>query len=227
MHVAIIMNGNGRWAIRRGLPPTACHTVGATAVRRTVDSALQAGVKTLTLYALSSSTCDGSTHELDADLRVLDGYLRADGQRCAEQSVGITLIGHGKYLGAQRLRSALEETRTSRDVASKRMHVRIVIDYSAHDSVVQSTWCGAHPQASETFTRRLKEVDDTALTAGAVDLLIRTGGGNCRSEFMLWEVAYARLHHADCLWPDFTPRDFQRALSRVADYEPPSPSLRS
>lgn len=216
MHVAIIMNGNGRWAMRRGLPPTACHIVGATAVRCAVDSALQAGVKTLTLYALPSSLCEDSPHELDAGLRVLGDYLRAEGRRCAEQSVGITVIGHGKWLGAQRLRSALEGTCPSQGVAGSRMHLRIVIDYSAHDSVVQSTWCSTHPQASETFTRRLRELDDTALTAGAVDLLIHTGGGKCRGEFMLWEVAYARLHHADCLWPDFTPRDFHRALSRVA-----------
>lgn len=219
MHVAIIMNGNGRWALRRGLPATACHTVGAAAVRNTVDSALQAGVKTLTLYALSSSTREDPAHELDTDLRVLGDYLRAESRRCAEQSVGITVIGH-RRLAAERLRSALAGSCRSRDASDSRLHLRIVTDYTAHDSVVQSTWCSAHPRASENFTRRLREVDHTALAAGAVDLLIRTGGGSCRSEFMLWEVAYARLHSADCLWPDFTPHDFQRALSRVAGYEP-------
>jgi len=160
-----------------------------------------------------------SAHEFDADLRVLGDYLRAESRRCVEQSVGITVIGHGKRLGAERLRSALQGTPRSHRVAGSRMHLRIVIDYSAHDSVVQSAWCSAHPQASETFTRRLREVDDTALTVGAVDLLIRTGGGMCESDFMLWEVAYARLHCADCLWPDFTPGDFQRALNSVAGYE--------
>jgi undecaprenyl diphosphate synthase len=84
---------------------------------------------------------------------------------------------------------------------------------------VQSSWSDAHPRAPENFEQRLREIDDTALPAGAVDLLIRTGGpedpwagGRCRSDFMLWEVAYARLHSADCLWPDFTAHHFQRAL---------------
>jgi undecaprenyl diphosphate synthase len=100
--------------------------------------------------------------------------------------------------------------------------LRIVIDYSAHDRVVQSSWCNADPQAPEAFAQRLREIDQTALPAGAVDLLIRTGGGKCRSDFMLWEVAYARLHSADCLWPDFTAHHFQRALGYSSPDEWPA-----
>jgi undecaprenyl diphosphate synthase len=104
------------------------------------------------------------------------------------------------------------------------MHVAIIMNgnmrwaarrglpHSAHDRVVQSSWRSAHPHAAEQFSQSLREIDQTALSAGAVDLLIRTGGGECHSDFMLWEVAYARLHSADCLWPDFTSHDFARAL---------------
>jgi len=204
MHVAIIMNGNGRWALTRGLPPTGGHREGAAALRTTVELALRAGVRTLTLYANS----ERPVHELDADLRVLGGYLRSERQRCAEQSVRISVIGNGTRLGAVRVPGREDGTVATHS----RLHLRIVIDYSAHDTVVQSSWCNADPTAPEHFARRLREIDHTALPAGAVDLLIRTGAGRCRSDFMLWEVAYARLHCADCLWPDFSAHHFQRAL---------------
>ena len=205
MHVAIIMNGNGRWASKRGLPQAAAHREGAAALRSTVELALRAGIKTLTVYGICSAGSERPLGELDADRRVLEGYVRSDSQRCAEQAVRISVIGH---------RRPLEAARCSESVAAKRsrLHLRIVIDYSAHDQVVQSSWCNADPRAPENFIQRLHEIDATALPAGAVDLLIRTGGGKCRSDFMLWEVAYARLHYADCLWPEFSAHHFQRAL---------------
>jgi undecaprenyl diphosphate synthase len=207
MHVAIIMNGNGRWALQRGLPPTGGHREGAAALRTTVELALRAGIKTLTVYAI--------VEELDANLRALGGYLRSDSARCAQQAVRISVIGDCKRLGAALLRIPESEA-TARP---SRLHLRIVIDYSEHDGVVRSSWCDARTQAPENFEQRLREIDHTALPAGAVDLLIRTGGpkdprasGMCRSHFMLWEVAYARLHYAECLWPDFSAHHFQRAL---------------
>jgi undecaprenyl diphosphate synthase len=217
MHVAIIMNGNGRWAAKRGLPQAAAHREGAAALRTTVELALRAGVKTLTVYGISSAGSESPMQELDADLRVLGNYLRSDSRRCAEQAVRISVIGNCRRLGAALLRVAEEDE--SSVAKCSRLHLRIVIDYSAHDSVVQSSWCSAHPQARDKFLQRLREIDDTALPAGAVDLLIRTGSPEdpwasvkCRSDFMLWEVAYAQLHYADCLWPDFTAHHFQRAL---------------
>lgn len=195
MHVAILMNGNGRWASKRGLPPTAAHRAGAAALRTTVELALRAGIKTLTLYGIGSAGSES----------VLEGYLRSDSQRCADQAVRISVIGDRLRVCAALLPQCAAAKRS-------RLHLRIVIDYSAHDRVVQSSWCNADPQAPENFVERLREIDQTALPAGAVDLLIRTGGGKCRSDFMLWEVAYARLHLADCLWPDFSAHHFQRAL---------------
>ena len=195
MHVAIIMNGNRRWASKRGLAPAAAHRAGAAALRTTVELALRAGIKTLTLYGIGSAGSES----------ILEGYLRSDSQRCAEQGVRISIIGH-------RLRMDAAHIPDRATAKHSRLHLRIVIDYSAHDRVVQSCWCDADPRAREHFVERLREIDQTALPAGAVDLLIRTGGGKCRSDFMLWEVAYARLHRADCLWPDFSAHHFQRAL---------------
>jgi undecaprenyl diphosphate synthase len=217
MHVAIIMNGNGRWALTRGLPPTGGHREGAAALRTTVELALRAGVKTLTVYA----NPDSPVHELDAARRMLGGYLRSESRRCAEQAVRISVIGNCERPGAAMLASP--QLDDCAGATHSRLHLRIVMDYSAHDTVVQSSRCSADPGAPESFAQRLREIDATALPAGAVDLLIRTGAGQCRSDFMLWEVSYARLHHADCLWPDFSAHHFQRALGYYGADESPAP----
>ncbi|HEY6922072.1 MAG TPA: polyprenyl diphosphate synthase [Steroidobacteraceae bacterium] len=211
MHVAIIMNGNGRWAKRLGLPPTAACIEGAAALRTTVEAALRAGIKTLTVHAICHVDSERSGHELDADLRVLGNYLRTEARHSTGQAVRISVTGNCKRLGAA---TSKVHDETSIEMRS-RLHLRIVIDYPEHDRVVQSTRTEVlRAHAAEDFERRVKELDRTALPAGAVDLLIRTGGGICRSDFMLWEAAYARLHYADCLWPDFNALHFQRALGR-------------
>jgi len=211
MHVAIIMNGNSRWATQRGLPQAAARGEAVAALRNTVGLAARAGVRTLTLYALSCPDCTRPRHEIDADLGVLDTYLRSDLQRCLDRSIRVDVIGDNEQLRAAIPRDlgcqGLVKT------AAPRMNFRIVVDYSAHDNVVKAAWRSPHPRAPESFDQQLREIDQTALPAGAVDLLVRTGGGRCQSEFMLWEVAYARLHYVDCLWPDFTARCFQRALT--------------
>jgi undecaprenyl diphosphate synthase len=211
MHLAIIMNGNGEWANQRGLAPTASHAAGVSALRNTVALAVDAGVKTLTLYAICTPGCGRPSEEIDADLGVVGTYVRADAQACLRQSVRLTVIGSAEWR-SYFLRGAFDHNEHLSCEAS-RMHLRIVVDYSAHDNLVRTEWRSAHRDPFERFSRQLSKIDPTALRAGAVDLLVRTRGGYCRSEFMLWEVAYARLHHVDCLWPDFTARDLQRALS--------------
>jgi undecaprenyl diphosphate synthase len=210
MHVAIIMNGNSRWATQRGLPPTGARSEAVAALRDTVGLAVEAGVRTLTLYALSTPDCTRPQQEIDADLGVLDTYLRSDMQRCLDRSIRVDVIGNN-----EQLRAALPRELAGQGLcgtAASRMNFRIVVDYSAHDSVVKAAWRSPHPRAPESFDQKLREIDRTALSAGAVDLLVRTGGGRCQSEYMLWEVAYARLHYVDCLWPDFTARCLQRAM---------------
>ena len=211
MHVAIIMNGNSRWATQRGLPPTAPRSEAVAALRNTVGLAAAAGVRTLTLYALSTPGCTRPRQEIDADLGVLDTYLRSDLQGCHDRSIRVDVIGNNEQLRAALPRDLVCPGLSQ--AGASRMNFRIVVDYSAHDSVVKAAWRSAHPRAPESFDQQLREIDQTTLPAGAVDLLVRTGGGRCWSEFMLWEVAYARLHYVDCLWPDFTALCFQRALA--------------
>jgi undecaprenyl diphosphate synthase len=217
MHVAIIMDGNGRWATQRGLPRAAGHVAGVKAVRATVDAAAHAGVRTLTLYAFSAANWARPAAEVAALMRLFRRYLLTETRRCAEQSIRINVIGRRDRLSKGLLRAIEQSERLS--AMGAHLHLRIVIDYSSHDSIVQAAW-RADRNAKLTpqdFHRLLQEVDHCALPAGAVDLLIRTGGERRLSDFMLWEVAYAELHFTDCLWPDFDEHRFRCALDDYAN----------
>jgi undecaprenyl diphosphate synthase len=216
VHIAIIMDGNGRWATKRGLPRTAGHIEGAKAVSTTVAAALRAGVKTLTLYAFSAANWVRPSTEVDALMHLFTSYLIAETDRCIEQSIRINVIGRRDRLGEGLLRAIEQSERLS--VAGARMHLRIVVDYSSHDSIVQAAWRADRSAklTPEDFHRLLHEVDHSALPTGAVDLLIRTGGERRLSNFMLWELAYAELHFTDCLWPDFNEHCFRCALDDYA-----------
>jgi undecaprenyl diphosphate synthase len=167
MHVAIIMNGNSRWAAQRRLPPEAGRTEGVAALRNTVGLAADAGVRTLTLYAICTPDSARPKPEIAADLSVLGGYLRAEAERCSEAPVRISVIGNCGRLSTELPRDFDCNTQTG--CADSRMQLRIVVDYSAHDDVVKATWRSANPRAPETFDRQLREIDRTALPAGAVD----------------------------------------------------------
>jgi undecaprenyl diphosphate synthase len=216
VHIAIIMDGNGRWATKRGLPRTAGQIEGAKAVSTTVAAALRVGVKTLTLYAFSAANWARPSTEVDALMHLFTSYLIAETDRCIEQSIRINVIGRRDRLGEGLLRAIEQSERLS--VAGARMHLRIVVDYSSHDSIVQAAWRADRSAklTPENFHRLLHEVDHSALPTGAVDLLIRTGGERRLSNFMLWELAYAELHFTDCLWPDFNEHCFRCALDDYA-----------
>jgi undecaprenyl diphosphate synthase len=216
MHVAIIMDGNGRWATQRGLPRTAGHVEGVKAVQTTVRSAVHAGVQTLTLYAFSAANWARPAAEVDALMRLVRRYLITERTRCIEQSIRINVIGRRDRLSGPFLRTINHSERLT--AAGSRMHLRIVVDYSSHYSIVRAAW-RAHRSSNLTpksFYRLLHQVDHSALPAGAVDLLIRTGGERRLSDFMLWEVAHAELYFTDCLWPDFNEQCFQYALDDYA-----------
>jgi undecaprenyl diphosphate synthase len=212
MHVAIIMDGNGRWATERGLPRTAGHIEGAKAVRATVEAAARADVKVLTLYAFSAANWARPAAEIAALMRLFGQYLFTETRRCVEQSIRINVIGRRDRLGPNLLRSIEQSERSS--AAGTGMLLRIAVDYSSQHSIVQAarrTTLDADLDAAE-FQRLLLEVDHCAHPAGEVDLLIRTGNERRLSDFLLWECAFAELHFSDCLWPDFDERRFRCAL---------------
>lgn len=216
MHVAIIMDGNGRWATQRGLPRIAGHVEGAKAVRTTVETAAHAGVDTLTLYAFSAANWARPPAEVDAIMSVLSRYLFTETRHCVEQFIRINVIGRRDRLSEGILRAIEHSERLS--ALGARMHLRLAVDYSSHHSIVQAARRADRGAelATEEFHRLLHQVDHSALPTSAVDLLIRTGGEQRLSDFLLWEVAHAELHFTDCLWPDFDEQRFRYGLDDYA-----------
>jgi undecaprenyl diphosphate synthase len=215
MHVAIIMDGNGRWATGRGLPRTAGHVEGAKAVRATVEAAARADVKVLTLYAFSSANWARPAAEITALMHLFGQYLFSETRRCVEQSIRVNIIGRRDRLGENLLRSIEQSERLS--ASGERMLLRLAVDYSSQHSVVEAArraGAGANLTSAD-FHRLLHEVDHSSYPVGEVDLLIRTGNERRLSDFLLWESAFAELHFSDCLWPDFDELRFRSAL---ADY---------
>jgi undecaprenyl diphosphate synthase len=212
MHVAIIMDGNGRWATERGLPRTAGHIEGAKRVRGIVEAAAHADVKTLTLYAFSSANWARPSAEIAALMRLFGQYLFTETRRCVEQSIRINVIGRRDRLSGNLLRSIEQSERMS--AGGSGMLLRIAVDYSSQYSILQAARRSqsAADLTAEGFHRLLLEADHCPHAVGAVDLLIRTGNERRLSDFLLWESAFAELHFSDCLWPDFDEQRFRHAL---------------
>jgi undecaprenyl diphosphate synthase len=212
MHIAIIMDGNGRWAARRQLPRSVGHRAGAQAVDGIVEAALLSGVQTLSLYAFSAANWQRPKAEVQALFVLLRRYLLTQTRRCLEQSIRINVIGRRDRLDPGLCR-AIERSEQATAHCSK-MRLRIALDYSAQSSVLEA--CRRAPRGAsisrEQFLELLAEVDHSTPAAPEVDLLIRTGGEQRLSDFLLWECAYAELLFTDCLWPDFDAQAFQQAL---------------
>ncbi len=216
MHVAIIMDGNGRWAARRGLPRTAGHLEGAKAVRATVEAAVRADVRVLTLYAFSAANWARPNAEVAALMRLLRRYLTTETHHCVEHSVRVSVIGRRDRLSASLVRAIEQSEYLTSSCA--RLHLRIALDYSAQHSILEAARraAGRATLSPADFRRLLDEVDHAAAPASDVDLLIRTGGEKRLSDFLLWECAYAELYFTDCLWPDFDAQCLRQALEDFA-----------
>jgi undecaprenyl diphosphate synthase len=222
MHVAIIMDGNGRWAQQRGLPRTAGHQAGARAVRRCVETASRADVDVLTLYAFSANNWSRPPGEVSNLMRLFKRYLLSEVARCVENGVRINVIGR-----RDRLKPDLVEIiEQAEDVTQQgnRLTLRLAVDYSAREAIANAAHvahgaCGAAgcadaagSTAVQCFEEHIRTATHTVGDQNAVDLLIRTGGERRLSDFLLWECAYAELHFVDAYWPDFDERAFQSAL---------------
>ena len=219
MHVAIIMDGNGRWAARRHLPRTAGHRAGAQAVDAVVTAAARHGINTLTLYAFSSDNWNRPSAEVSALFTLFRRHLLTQTHRCLEQSIRINVIGRRDRLG-EGLRRLVERSEQATAHCAG-MHLRLAIDYSSQHSLLEA--CrrlqGGAALDKARFGECLGQVDHAATPAPEVDLLIRTGGEKRLSDFLLWESAYAELHFVDGLWPDFNEQAFAEALEEFARRE--------
>jgi undecaprenyl diphosphate synthase len=219
MHIAIIMDGNGRWALQRGLPREAGHRAGADAVDLIVEAAARHGVGTLTLYAMSTDNWRRPTEEVRGLLALLRRYLLSQTRRCIEHSIRLNVIGRRDRLEPSLCR-AIDWSEQATSHCSG-MHLRIAVDYSSQQTLMSvARPLTQEPSAArEAFVRALAKVDHSSPAAPEVDLLIRTGGEQRLSDFLLWESAYAELYFTDCLWPDFNEPAFRRALSEFAHRE--------
>jgi undecaprenyl diphosphate synthase len=201
LHAAVIMDGNGRWATARGLPRVAGHRAGARAVRRVVEAAPGLGIGTLTLYAFSSDNWQRPPREVGALMRLFRSYLASETARLIENGVRLTVIGRRDRLPevlARAIAGAEEAT-----AGGRRLHLRVAIDYSARDAILRAAALAGGETTRDGFAALLGSVAGAAEPAPDVDLLIRSGGEQRLSDFLLWECAYAELYFTPRQWPDF------------------------
>ncbi len=208
LHVAIIMDGNGRWAERRGLPRAFGHVAGARAVRRTLRAAVALGLRTLTLFAFSAANWKRPADEVAALCELMRAHLESESATFRAHGVRLEVIGR-----RDRLPDALLAAVEAAEEATRggtRLVLRLAIDYSARESILSAARRfhveNARGGANTGFGRLL------ASDADEVDLLIRTGGEQRLSDFLLWECAWAELVFTRVFWPDFGARDLRRAL---------------
>jgi len=217
LHVAIIMDGNGRWAQARGLARTSGHRAGAEAVRRVVEAAPRCGIGTLTLYAFSSDNWARPQREVSLLMRLLRHYLNAESEKLRERGVRLNVVGRRDRL-LPPLRAAIETTE-AKTADGRALRLRLAVDYSSREAILRAaTVLSSERRSTSMVTRQdfasllgLALNDDAP--ARDVDLLIRTGGEQRVSDFLLWESAYAELYFTRRMWPDFTADDLASAVA--------------
>jgi undecaprenyl diphosphate synthase len=212
LHVGIIMDGNGRWAIARGRPRVAGHIAGAESVRRVVEQAPRLGIATLTLYAFSSDNWQRPAREVAALMRLFRKHLGSETPKLLENGVRLSVIGRRDRLSLPLTAAIAEAERATAN--GRTLHLRLAVDYSARDAIVHAARLlgGTSETSRETFTAKLAEAYGGD-AAPDVDLLIRTGGEQRLSDFLLWECAYAELYFTRVLWPDFGAEELTRAVA--------------
>jgi undecaprenyl diphosphate synthase len=214
LHVAIIMDGNGRWATSRGLPRLAGHRAGIAALKRVVERAPDVGITCLTVYAFSSDNWRRPPFEVQSIFWLLRAFLRLETERLGQRGARLQVIGRRDRLDCKVLREIEKAERATS--SGQRLHLRVAIDYSSRDAITfaAAAATAALPNqggASQNFLGALLKRSLSALSRD-VDLLIRTGGEQRLSDFLLWESAYAELVFTDRMWPDFDESDLEAAL---------------
>ncbi|GAB6068567.1 polyprenyl diphosphate synthase [Methylothermus subterraneus] len=221
-HVAIIMDGNGRWARRRKLPRTAGHQAGVAAVRRTVEHCAKRGIEVLTLFAFSSENWRRPPEEVAVLMRLFQLTLERETAKLHENGIRIRVIGDRCAFPPELQHRILEAERLT--FANRRMTLVIAANYGGRWDIVQAA--RALARRVEQGELKSQDIDETlfaAHLAGAElpepDLFIRTGGEVRISNFLLWQLAYTELYFSEVLWPDFDAAELDRALAEYARRE--------
>ena len=219
IHVAIIMDGNGRWATSRGRPRTAGHVAGARVVRKIVEAAPDCGIGMLTLYAFSADNWARPSREVALLMRLFRRYLVAETDRCVTNDVRMRIIGRRDRIPSELVRAInVAEEATKHGT---RLDLRIAVDYSSRDALVRAAARLADSKnfSRDALARAMCDVDRWDGAYRDVDLLIRTGGEQRLSDFLLWECAYAELYFTERRWPEFTPADLASAVAEFNSRE--------
>ncbi len=218
-HVALIMDGNGRWARSRGLPRVQGHRAGADAVRRTVTASLRLGIPVITLHAFSSDNWKRPKAEVGQLLRLFREYLLAEWSRCAREGIRLQVIGRRDRLPRWLLEAVtVAEASTA---AGTKLLLRIAVDYSASEAALQAACLlqGSQDIHREQFARAFARAIHADETTPDVDLLIRTGGEFRLSDLLGWDSAYAELIFLSTMWPDFQEGHLEAAVKEFRGRE--------
>ena len=217
-HVAIIMDGNGRWAKKRFLPRIAGHRAGVDAVRRAVKTAPKLGIEVLTLYAFSSENWKRPADEVSDLMGLLKHYLQSEIDELHENGIRLCFIGDHKRLNRDVV--DLLETSAARTAGNTRMTLVLALNYGSHDEITRAVrrlvadGVPVDAVTPEAIAQRLDTAD-----LPPPDLIIRTSGEQRLSNFLMWQAAYAELAFTDELWPDFNEASLQRAVDIFAQRE--------
>jgi undecaprenyl diphosphate synthase len=218
-HVAIIMDGNGRWAAKRGLPRSAGHKAGAEAVQRTLRAAIDAGVEVLTLYAFSSENWRRSDEEISDLTGLMRFYVTRELDRLVKEGVKLLLIGDYRAFGPDMVR--LLENSVEKTENNDRLTLVVALNYGSRAELAGAASALARKAVAGEIDA--ESIDEAAIsvqldTAGLpeLDLLIRTSGEVRLSNFLLWQAAYAELWFTPVLWPDFNAETLAEAIAQYA-----------
>jgi len=221
-HVAIIMDGNGRWATRRGLPRVAGHHEGADRVHDIVQDASDLGIRRLTLFAFSHENWNRPKAEVDILMHIYEEYLKKERPFIFDNNIRFTNIGRRREL-PQFVRDIVEDTER-RSADNTGMTMTLAVNYGGRQEIVDA----ARHLAAEAAAGHLDPaaVDEQLIASHLypggspeVDLLIRTAGEMRVSNFLLWQISYAELYVTDVLWPDFTEAELHKAILDFAGRE--------
>ena len=209
LHAGIIMDGNGRWATRRGLSRLRGHEAGVEAIRRVVEAAPDQGVGTLTLYAFSTDNWRRPRAEVAALMALLRFYLASEVESLVKNGVRLTVIGRRDRL-PEGIAAAIARAEAA-TAGGEVLHLRIAVDYSSRDAILNAAakLAGVTEPSRELFSQLV--TGEAGLRD--VDLIIRTSGEKRLSDFLLWEGAYAELHFTERMWPEFDAQDLEEALA--------------
>lgn len=214
-HIGVIMDGNGRWAKKRGLPRSAGHSAGAESLKKIITEANNIGIKYITVYAFSTENWKRPQAEVDYLMNLLLDYLKDAENSLAGENVVIRAIGSRKEL-SQEIQEQIIKTEefTSKNTG---IVMNIALNYGAREEIVNAA--KSICEAVKNGSKNLEDIDDEMFSGYLytknqpdVDLLIRTSGEQRLSNFMLWQISYAEMWFTDKLWPDFKPKDLRQAI---------------